>query len=423
MDPLTGLRDYTTRGEVERISRLPGSPDEFLFGDEYRFPCTIETAYRAKQGGLYTLESLVFFLNNSHLKHTDYLQQARANRLQIVSLPDRKPLLDYLQGKINSTDAIQPVLKPAIEEYRPEDPGLFNKRPRAETDGKGSPENQINAENHPGIDWIVLIRVLEKPLKDREAILECRNKNFQHVIAMANKRDEERNVAEKENLQTPNRGIKRAFEEKGFGKNLGIDIGGKYSKQKDGLKGNSRLSSALNTGLKCNSSSVGEGVPIILVPSAFQTLLNMYNVKEFLEDGVYHAPDAKVKEMPKKPECITIQRKSGRDRAGFTFEVRDKPSALSPNDWSRVVAVFVLGKEWQFKDWPFKDHAEIFNKILGFYIRFEDDSVESAKSVRQWNVKIISISKHKRHQDKPAAMEIWDKLDEYMRARRSSSTF
>jgi hypothetical protein len=35
----------------------------------------------------------------------------------------------------------------------------------------------------------------------------------------------------------------------------------------------------------------------------------------------------------------------------------------------------------------------------------------------------LQISKHKPHQDKPAAMEIWDKLDEYMRAMRSSSTF
>ena len=90
----------------------------------------------------------------------------------------------------------------------------------------------------------------------------------------------------------------------------------------------------------------------------------MYNVKDFLEDGIYYAPDAKVKEMPKNPECITIHRKSGRDRKGFTFEVRDKPFALSLNDWSRVVAVFVLGKEWQFKDLPFKDHAEIFNKSM-----------------------------------------------------------
>lgn len=30
--------------------------------------------------------------------------------------------------------------------------------------------------------------------------------------------------------------------------------------------------------------------------------------------------------------------------------------------------------------------------VLGFYLRFEDDSVESARHVKQWNVKIISVS-------------------------------
>ena len=124
---------------------------------------------------------------------------------------------------------------------------------------------------------------------------------------------------------------------------------------------------AFNSGIKSNSNSVGEGVPIILVPSAFQTLLNMYNVKDFLEDGVCYAPDAKVKEMPKNPECITMHRKSGSDMMRFTIEVRDKPSALSFNDSSCVVAMFVLRKEWQFKDFPFKDHAEIFNKSISFF--------------------------------------------------------
>lgn len=28
---------------------------------------------------------------------------------------------------------------------------------------------------------------------------------------------------------------------------------------------------------------------------------------------------------------------------------------------------------------------------MGFFMRFEDDSVESAKIVKQWNVKIISV--------------------------------
>lgn len=62
-----------------------------------------------------------------------------------------------------------------------------------------------------------------------------------------------------------------------------------------------------------------------------------------------------------------------RDRAGAVgaYEVRDKPSALKADDWDRVVAVFVLGKEWQFKDWPFKDHVEIFNKgqfLISFFL-------------------------------------------------------
>ncbi|KAG8370228.1 hypothetical protein BUALT_Bualt14G0095200 [Buddleja alternifolia] len=163
---------------------------------------------------------------------------------------------------------------------------------------------------------------------------------------------------------------------------------------------------------------IGEGVPIILVPSAFSTLITIYNVKDFLEDGVYIPTDVKLKQVKGgKPDCVTVQKKFSRDRVVTAYEVRDKPSALKSDDWDRVVAVFVLGKEWQFKDWPFKDHVEIFNKIVGFYMRFEDDSVESAKTVKQWNVKIISISKNKRHQDRAAALEVWEKLEEFMRSR------
>ena len=43
----------------------------------------------------------------------------------------------------------------------------------------------------------MIIRVLEKPLKDKEALLECRNNNFQHVIVIANKREDEKKGARK----------------------------------------------------------------------------------------------------------------------------------------------------------------------------------------------------------------------------------
>lgn len=171
------------------------------------------------------------------------------------------------------------------------------------------------------------------------------------------------------------------------------------------------------------SSRVGEGVPIILVPHASQVLINLYNVKEFLEDGVYVPNDVKFKEFEAegvKPDCVTVQKKFGRDRVVRAYEVRDRVSGLKPEDWDRVVAAFVLGKEWQFKDWPFKDCVEIFDKILGFYMRFDDDSLDSAKTVKQWNVKIISIGRNKRHQDRAAALDVWERLEEFMRSRSIS---
>jgi hypothetical protein len=32
--------------------------------------------------------------------------------------------------------------------------------------------------------------------------------------------------------------------------------------------------------------------------------------------------------------------------------------------------------------------------VMGVFLRFEDDSVESAKAAMQWNVKIISVCEH-----------------------------
>ncbi|CAN6574050.1 unnamed protein product [Malus baccata var. baccata] len=87
---------------------------------------------------------------------------------------------------------------------------------------------------------------------------------------------------------------------------------------------------------------------------AFQTLIMIYSVKEFLEDGVYIPTDVKVKQMKRAmPDCVTV---------------RDKPSALKAEDWDWVVVVFVLS-------------------------RF---SIRLAKIVNLWNVKIISVDLHRK---------------------------
>ncbi|KAK7308867.1 hypothetical protein RJT34_05169 [Clitoria ternatea] len=389
MDPLTALREFTMRGEVEKIVRVNG---EFRFGEEYSFPCSVETAYRSTKGNRYTLETLVHYIKNHHLKHTEYFQNTFALSIPSVTLPDRKPLLHYLQGTLSSTDSI---------EYRPHDPSFSSAAPSS------LPQQPPQPPPPPqSLDLISMINAAERPLKDRQSLLECKNRDFYTLLVSATKREEERQridsqqrkdglVAKSRLLGSDERGL-------GFSDDLGYDP---TPKPKIHFKG----------------SKIGEGVPIILVPSAFQTLITIYNVKEFLEDGVYIPTDVKVKQMKGgRPDCVTVQKKLSRDRVVTAYEVRDKPSSLKSEDWDRVVAVFVLGKEWQFKDWPFKDHIEIFNKIVGFYMRFEDDSLESARNVKQWNVKIISISKNKRHQDRAAALEVWDRLEEFVRSRSHS---
>lgn len=110
-----------------------------------------------------------------------------------------------------------------------------------------------------------------------------------------------------------------------------------------------------------SSKTKPDGLPIIHVPSASQSLLNTYNVKEILGDGVHIAPHPKVKTMPKKLDVVLVQRKMGRQRP-VVYEATNKIVGFSSQDWDRVVAVFVLEKDWQFKDWPFEDRVEIFNK-------------------------------------------------------------
>lgn len=358
MDPLSALRDFTIRGDLEKIARVN---DEFRFGSDYSFPCSAPTAFRSKQGNLYTLETLVYYIKNHHSKYTDYFQNARTHGIPAVTFIDRKPVLDYLTGKVSTSDSIEFLVPqnprfpdlpiPPVDEYRPDDAAAAAAVANdAVEPGPVDERARVYGESEK-VDFMALIRASERPLKDREALLECKGRNFHAVLTASTRREEERQrmesqqrkdglVAKSRLMGADERGIG------GYGDDLGFDGSAPKPKMMKGGK-------------------IGEGVPIILVPSAFQTLITIYNVKEFLEDGVFIPTDVKVKQMKgPKPDCVTVQKKFSRDRDRVVtaYEVRDKPSALKADDWDRVVAVFVLGKEWQFKDWPFKDHVEIFNK-------------------------------------------------------------
>ncbi|KAH7842426.1 hypothetical protein Vadar_005213 [Vaccinium darrowii] len=103
MDPLSVLRDYAIRNDLDSITRVD---DEFRFGSTHCFPAATTTAYRSQLGHLLTLETLIHFLKNHHLNHIDYMKNLSGTTIPTVSFIDRQPLLDYLlQGHVSSSSS------------------------------------------------------------------------------------------------------------------------------------------------------------------------------------------------------------------------------------------------------------------------------------------------------------------------------
>ena len=72
MDPLSVLRDYAARNELDKIIF---SGDDILFGSDYTFPANTPTAFTSKQSNRpYPLSAAVFLAQHHDLKHTDFIQ-------------------------------------------------------------------------------------------------------------------------------------------------------------------------------------------------------------------------------------------------------------------------------------------------------------------------------------------------------------
>ncbi len=114
---------------------------------------------------------------------------------------------------------------------------------------------------------------------------------------------------------------------------------------------------------------------------------------------------------PKDSEII-IHRKE--DGSTLQFKVIDNVNKLLPQDWDRVVAVFALGKQWQFKDWPlgYTNPVEIFSKVKGFHLKMTGMPIDP--NIAKWSINIIELDPHKRHLDRARLLSFWDELDKFM---------
>ena len=76
-------------------------------------------------------------------------------------------------------------------------------------------------------------------------------------------------------------------------------------------------------------------------------------VQDFLESGVYKQPHMALPDGAPRQIEERFMRTMGRKLPGVPYMVTSKAPKKS-TEWNRVVAVFVTGQTWQFKDWPHK---------------------------------------------------------------------
>ncbi|KAI5449386.1 accessory factor associated with RNA polymerase II [Naganishia albida] len=157
---------------------------------------------------------------------------------------------------------------------------------------------------------------------------------------------------------------------------------------------------------------------IILLSSSPTALITMWNVKRFLEDGVYEKSDqAKARQQAegnrRLEDVIVIYRTiithDGTERKikYYALESTDVLAKLAGTEaaWDRVLCVFTTGQAWQFKSYKWSDPRELFKHVRGVYFQLSNDQPHPA--IKDWKVTTYKIDPTKRHTDKPTVGAFW----------------
>uniref|UniRef100_A0A665TMR8 Parafibromin n=1 Tax=Echeneis naucrates TaxID=173247 RepID=A0A665TMR8_ECHNA len=465
-DVLSVLRQYNIQKK-----EIVAKGDEVIFG-EFSWPKNVKTNYiiwgTGKEGQpkeYYTLDSILFLLNNVHLPHPSYVRRAATENIPVVRRPDRKGLLSYLNGeslKRAADEVSSEAKKPRVEDE--ERVRLDKERLAARLEGhkegivqtdqirslseamsvekiaaikakimakkrstiKTDLDDDITLNQRSFVDAEVDVTrdivSRERVWRTRTTILQSTGKNFsknifailQSVKAREEGRAPEQRPAQNTTQVDPslrnkqpvpaayNRYDQERFKGKEETEGFKIDTMGTYHD------------------LFIMIFLAGSRTPIIIIPAATTSLITMLNAKDLLQDLKFLTSEEKKKGGIQRDNEVLLQRRKDQIQPGGTtlsvtvpYRVIDQPLKLAPQDWDRVVAVFVQGPAWQFKGWPWLlpdgSPVDIFAKIRAFHLKF--DEVKTDPNVQKWDVTILELSRHRRHLDRPVFLRFWETLD------------
>lgn len=112
-DPLSLLRESTISNKSvslldesgETVTNISDAKN-IQFNKDTTFPRDAPTNFKktnAADNETYTLETLIFLVQNAQLDNSAYFKECRTRGIEHVSIVDRRKILDYLTGKVDQS--------------------------------------------------------------------------------------------------------------------------------------------------------------------------------------------------------------------------------------------------------------------------------------------------------------------------------
>ena len=388
IDPLDYLRkNYQENKKIVREG------DNLVFEDGIKLPLNKKTALssQSKTGGddHYTLGSLWIFLKFKEEKISDYLKETQKQGVEPVVGQNKEKIIDFFIKNINNVDILDNEIRPKTLIT------LGKKKKGGSFEEIYKDKNNRNEDNKKNEKYLNYLKQRDDELKDEK--LAIMNYIYTH---------EKKSLNRNSLMKPPENCL--SFE------NL-LSISKKIFTMEGGLKERQETKSFLEELIERNEG-LGTIKLIIVVPSTFtEGNLCEKNAKAFLNDGKYiniNNMDEKEKELcvEDNDENIFQYKIQGKD---FLFEISSNVRKFSNNDWKRVVAVFVQGDDWEFKDWPKSESVStILQKVKGYYLKYKNYPLNN--NIKKWNLEILEISRNKRHFDISLQNKFWDSLSEFL---------
>ena len=333
MDPLSALRQAYSTGRPVTVEGL-----EVLI-DGVRYAGSAQTAFRGADNRLLDLSRVVAFWDfqvKTELPYGEYVKACGARKVGFVIITDRDVLAGYLKGTRDAAGRIDARAASEGASAAAAAGGVAGGVAGAlGSGGVGSAGGSAMAGGValPAPEALTIKAALqyEQLVRTRASVLECptrnlREKVFEHFAAAA--------------------GV-------GAGAGAGAGASAPVPASKRGAAAAAAAAVPVPATKRARADPLASfrGTPIIIVPAAVSSMINMFNVKALLLDGAFVRPeDARAAAGGEKQTKITLRRTDSRGAAS-QYYVIDDPTKLARHDWLKVVAVFAAGPEWQFKGW------------------------------------------------------------------------